>query len=75
MYLRRFDLRALLDDLQTDVVGRAVIENPERFKDDLLRDLLAKHFARVRVVADAHQPVPEASPRSVVPSPVRRSVR
>ncbi len=26
-------------------------------------------------VPDAHQPVPEASPRSVVPCPVRRSVR
>ncbi len=49
--------------------GRAIREQ-RRVESDVREDL-----RRTSSVPDAHQPVPEASPRSVVPSPVRRSVR
>jgi hypothetical protein len=39
------------------------------------RPMCSKVLVSYSSLAEAHQPVPEASPRSVVPSPVSRSVR
>ena len=54
VYVRRHDLRRMIDDLRTEIIGRVAVENPERWSDDLLRGLLEKHLTRVRVLAAEH---------------------
>lgn len=53
VYVRRFDARRLLDDLRASVVGEALLENPEAFNDEILRELTAKHFERLRATEES----------------------